>query len=363
MDIRNTRRSSVVAALLLLLGAVSALAQPTLGDPDQAPAPDSTWAAPDSTWAEQDSSWTPPDSAWQDTEQAWRELEGLDPNDIDFRETVGRISRGWFPRAHAASSLSYFGEMFYADVHDRGTEIRSTALVPTTASYGWHNPFDGDEREILEPNSDDEEDDGYPVTDYTEYGISYTYSLPMPLIARLGASLQITEGMLFAEDTTRDFLAISGLRRPVKEVGVVYLKNYSLTAAGGFNIPFYGAFVDSEFGTIASYYYAYVGASASYVIGSRATQYQQIANPKSELRYGNGADTVTLISRRRLDGLDRIRTAIDVALGWTVAFEFATFSFEAFLSMPQSAVLLDAPWKQYYAGFRASVGYQWLPGR
>jgi hypothetical protein len=310
-----------------------------------------------------DSSWADPDSAWQDTEEAWRELEGMNPNDIDFQEAIGRISRGWFPQAQPASSLSIFGEVFYADVHDRGSGIRSSALVPTTAAYGWRNPFDGDEREILEANSDDEADESYPATDYTEYGVAYTYNLPMPAVVRLGGSLQITEGMLFAHDTTRSFLSISGVKRPLKEVSVLYLKNYSLTASGGINIPFYGVFVDSELGTLASYYYLYLGASASYVIGSRATQYQQIADPKSEIRYGNGGDTVTLISRRRLEGLDRIRTAIDVALGWTFSAEFFTFSFEAFASIPQSAVLIDTPWKQYYVGLRTSLGYQWLPGR
>jgi hypothetical protein len=306
---------------------------------------------------------TATDSTWKDTEEAWRELESMNPNDIDYSDVLGDYSRGWFPRAFPASSLSLFGEMFYADVFDRGAGIRSRALVPTTASYSWHDPFDGDEREILQPNSDEAEDDGYPVTDYTEYGLSYTFNLPMPAVARAGASLQVTEGMLFAQDTSRSFLALSGVKRPLKEVGVVYLKNYALTAAGGFNIPVYGVFVDAEFGTIASYYYVYLGGSASYVIASRGTQYQQIATPKSEVRYGNGADTVTLISRRRLDGLERLRTAIDVAVGWSFSAEFFAFSFEVFASLPQTTVLDDAPWKQFYFGMRTSIGYQWIPKR
>jgi hypothetical protein len=305
----------------------------------------------------------PPDSVWQDTEEAWRELDSLNPNDIDYSDLIGAMSRGWFPRANRASALSIFGEMFYADVHDRGNDIRSRALVPTTIPYTWHNPFDGDEREILQRNSDDAEDDGYPVTDYTEWGVGYTYNLPMPAILRAGGSLQITEGMLFAHDTTRSYLALSGSKKSLKEVSVVYLKNYALTGALGVNIPFYGIFVDTEFATLASFYYVYVGGSASYVIASRGTQYQQIATPKSELRYGNGTDTLTLISRRRLDELNRIRTAIDVALGWSVSAEFFAFSFEAFLSIPQSTVLNDAPWRQFYGGFRTSIGYQWLPGR
>jgi hypothetical protein len=351
-----TTSHSLVESLLRVIALLLLAVAPALAQPADFPAD----LPSDSTWAVPDSSYMHPDSAWTDTEEAWRELESMNPNDIDFNELLGDISRGWFPRAHGASALSIFGETFYADLHDRGSELRSSSFVPTTASFGWRNPFDDDEREILEANSDEAAEDGYPVTDYTEYGVGYTYNLPMPLVLRAGASLQITEGMLFAHDTSRSFLALSGSKKALKEVGVAYLKNYALTAAGGVNIPFYGVFVNAEFGTLASYYYVYLGASASYVIASRATQYQQIATPKSELRYGNGSDTLTLISRRRLDGLERVRTAIDVALGWTLTAEFFAFSFEAFLSIPQSYVLSDTPWRQFYGGLRTSIGYQWV---
>ena len=352
----NIRRAALIAILVIMwLAGAHTSAQPSSDDVPR----ELEWAVPDSSWSQPDSASVHPDSVWKDTEAAWRELEQMNPNDIDFSEVLGQYSRGWFPRAHTASSLSMFGEMFYADVHDRGNDIRSRWLVPTTAAYTWHNPFESDEREILEAHSDEEAEDGYPVTDYTEYGIGYSYNLPMPLVARIGASLQLTEGVVFAHDTSRSFLTISGAKRPLKEVGVVHVKQYRLNASGGFNIPVYGVFIDSEFGTLASYYYLYVGGSASYAIAHRTTQYQQIASPKSELRYGNGADTVTLISRQRIAGLNPVRTAIDLAIGWHASAEFVAFSFEAFVSIPQTDVFDDTPWRQYYAGFRLSLGYQW----
>lgn len=325
-------------------------------------AADSAHVQLDTAWRDVDSPWSNPDSAWQDTEREWRELEKLNPNDIDFTEVLGDFSRGWFPKPHPATSLSVFGETFNADVYDQGENLRSSVLVPTTAAFGWQNPFDDDEREILKPNSDEEADDSYPESSYTEYGLAYTFNLPLPAVARVAGSFQIIEGMLFGVDTSRSYLALGGSKRSLKEVSVFHLKQYALNIAGGFNIPYYGAFVNTEFATLSSYYYVYIGGSASYTIGSRGTQYQQIATPKSEIRYGNGTDTVTLISRRRFEDVNLLRTAIDVALGWNVAAEFASFSFEAFVSIPQTDIFRDAPWRETYAGFRMSLGYQWLPG-
>lgn len=300
---------------------------------------------------------------YTDTEDStWNGLDTLNPEDFSFgSDLIGHYSHGWFPQAQTASSLSFASTAFFADVYDVANNVRPSSFRATTAPFSWHNPFGGGERKILQPNTDKEEEDGYPTTSYEEYMLRYTYNLPMPLILRGSAGLRVTDGMLFSNDTTREYLGLNGIPQPLKEIGVAWLKEYALTGSVGVNIPFYGVFLESEAVTIASYYYLHLGLSASYSLSSRLTQYEQIANAKNEIRYGNGADTVTLLYRTSMPDLNKLRTSIDVALGWNFAIEFGTISLEAFGSYPITPVVNDADWKQYYVGLRGSIGYQWIP--
>jgi len=296
------------------------------------------------------------DSTWDDL--------GLDPEGFKLDEDIiGHVSAGWFPQAYSGYTLSFTGKLFYADVHDRAEGIRPRGLRTTTEPFTWRNPFDSDERDILQPNSEEEEDDGYPTTDHEEYLLTFLYNLPMPAIIRLQGGLEITEGMLFSEDTSRAYLTLGGAAQPFKEVGVAYLKQHSINGSAGLNIPVYGGFIKSEAITLASYYYLYAGYSFSYAVSSKGTQYVQIADAKENLRYGNGADTLTFINKDRFEELNRLRTAIEVGVGWNLAAEFGALGFEAFVSLPQSSVLKDVEWKQYFAGLRISVGWHWLPGK
>lgn len=303
------------------------------------------------------------DSIWQAQQDSlWRDL-GLDTAGFEFGESdlFDHYSHGWFPQAGAAQTLLLTSMFLYADEFDVAHNIRSRAFVPTTAPFDRRNPFEGDERTILKSNSDEEADDGYPVTDFAEFGLSYTYNLPMPAVLRADASLQIVDGLIYSNDTTRSYLTLSGLKRPLKEVGVITLEQYALSGKIGLNIPIYGVFLDWEAFTISSYYYLHAGVSAAYTVSSKATQYMQIANAKDELRYGNGADTVVVMDNVRLAGLQRLRTGLDMALGWNFAAAFGTFFVEAFVSVPSGSLLDDAYWGETYAGLRIGIGYQWLP--
>lgn len=298
----------------------------------------------------------------QEQDSTWDDL-GLDPEGFKFDEDIfGHVSTGWFPQPYSAYTISIEDELFYSDVFDRAEGIRPRALRPTTEPFSWRNPYNSGEREILQPNSDDEEDDSYPVTDYSEYMLSFLYNLPMPAILRADAGLQITEGMLFSNDTSRAYLTLGGVAQPFKEVSVAYLKQYSIMGSAGLSIPIYGGFIDNESTTFASYYYIYGGYSIAYVVSSKGIQYTQIANAKDAIRYGNGTDTVTLVNRTTFDGLNRVRTAIELAVGWNLAMEFGAVGVEAFVSLPQSSVLKDVDWKQYFAGFRISVGFHKVLG-
>jgi hypothetical protein len=299
-----------------------------------------------------------------DADSTWNGLDTLNPEDFRFdSDLIGHYSHGWFPAAQRGMSLSFQSTLFYADVYDAANGIRPSSFRSTTAPFGWRNPYGSGEQKILQPNSDKESEDGYPATSYEEYIARFTYNLPMPAVLRFGAGLTVTQGLLFSNDTTRSYLGLNGAMQPLKEVGVAYLSEYLLTGSAGVTIPFYGVFVESEAATVASYYYLHLGISAAYSVSSRLTQYAQIANAKGELRYGNGADTVTLLYRSRPGDLERMRTSIDVALGWNFAIEIGTVSFELFGSYPLKSVLTDADWKQYYVGMRGAIGYQWLPER
>lgn len=306
------------------------------------------------------------DSLYQvEQDSLWKSI-GLDPEGPDMGDLVDdfikHYSHGWFPQAFAARSLSFTTLFPYADVFDRAHGIRSSGFVPTTAPFTHSNPYRSGEREIQQPNLNKEiEDAVYPVTNFSEYGLSFTLNLPMPAILRADATLQIADGLLFSNDTTRSYLTLAGNKGSLKEVNTLFLNQYALAGKIGVSIPFYGVFLVSEAVTIGSYYYLNVGVSGAYTVSSKATQYVQLANVKEDLRYGNGMDTLTLIDNRTLNQLDRVRTAAEVALGWNVSAEFGTFFFEAFFSRQLNSVLKDADWKQSYVGLRLGIGYQWLP--
>lgn len=299
----------------------------------------------------------------QEQDSTWDDL-GLDPDGFKFDEDIfGHVSTGWFPQPYHAYTISLMGKLFYADVHDRAEGIRPRAFRTTTEPFSWHNPFDSDEREILQPNSDEEAEDSYPVTNYDEYLLSFLYTPPLPALLRADAGLQITEGMLYSNDTSRSYLTLGGASQPFREVSVAHLKQYAIMGSAGVSIPFYGGFISNESTTFASYYYIYGGYSFAYTVSSKGMQYTQIANAKDAIRYGNGTDTVMLVNRTTFEGLNRVRTAIELAIGWNVASDFGAIGMEAFISLPQSSVLKDVDWKQYFAGFRLSLGWHEVIGK
>ncbi len=301
------------------------------------------------------------DSTWN-ADSAWAEL-GLDEEGFKFDEEVfGHVSTGWFPTPYLSWSLSYTTDAFYSDTYDRAMDLRSASLRPTTNPFGWCDPYqDSDERKIMQPYKDEENDDGYPVTNYDEHRLTFHFNPPVPLILRASAGLTITEGMLFSNDTTRSYLSLAGVVRDLREVSVVYLREYAIAGDIGVTIPFYGGFVKNEAIDLSSYYYIHAGIGGSYAVSSKATQFAQIANAKSDIRYGNGRDTVTLIDEQLLPNLNKTRYYYVGALGWNLVAEFFHLGFEVFTTIPITPVLDDADWKQYFVGARISLGYQWTP--
>jgi hypothetical protein len=313
-------------------------------------------------------------------DDSWNEdwtLDSLDPDDFAFdsEEQIYHLSRGWFPTPNRGSSLSLTTEFLYVDVHDRATDLRSSAIVPTTEPFTWHNPYrcgffsylidnlmgggGCTERTIRAVSDGEELDELYPESGFDEFGLRFVHNFRFPVMLRAEGYYRQFKGILFSEDTSRAYLSFDGAPRSFREIGVLTHTQYSVAGSIGLQIPFYGVFLDSDFGRLGSYYYVYGGVGGGYAVVSRTTQYAQIADAKDEIRYGNGQDTVTLMHTNDAEGIGRLRTSIETALGWGLTAEFFTLGFEAFLSIPTRSMLEDAEWREYAAGLRFSVGYAW----
>ena len=298
-------------------------------------------------------------------------LDSLNMEDFDFNvDQIYTYSRGWFPTPYQASSISFFGDFIYSDVHDRATGLRSSALVPTTEPFDWHDPyncsglgkffgFDCREKQILAKNSDEPLEDGYPRTYLTELGLRFLYHLPFPAILRAEAMYRGSEGLLYSEDTSRSYLSFDGSPRPFREISVLYHNQDAVAGSIGLQIPVWGVFFDSDFSSIGSYYYVFGNVSADYALFRRTIQYAQIADAKDQIRYENEQDTVTLMNTTSPKGIRQLRTSWEAGMGVGFSAEFVVLGLEAFLSVPMTSMLDDGDWKQYYAGLRFSIGYQW----
>lgn len=286
------------------------------------------------------------------------DLDSLRPEDFNVEtDLVLYHSTGWFPRPFPGFAL--VGRFEGTDIWDNARSIRSAAFAPTAFPFSHSNPYgDSEERDIKKKFSDDNEDD-YPETGLTGYSLMFTLNLPFPLVLRADAGLLFADGLLFSSDRTRSFLDDNGSRRDFHEVTGFYLEEYLLKGSLGAQIPVYGAFVDAEDLKLSSYYYIFGEYTAFYSVDRIATQYTQIADAKDKLRYNGGSDTATVRSMTEIPAFNRFRRAVTVGMGWSFSAGPIAFSFEPYISLPLTSVLKDAEWKQYIAGARFGIGYQW----
>ena len=324
----------------------------------------------------------------EEDEYEWEDwtLDSLDQEDFEDIERDGgnkiiHISRGVLPTPSPGASIEIVAPFLYNGVHDRATDLRTTAFVPTTEPFGWHDPYNCgffeyliddlalseyfggcQEREILKSNSNEPVEDGYPQRGFAEVGLRLSYHLPFPAIIQADGRYRHATGLLFSEDTSRAYLSYDGAMVPFREISVYTYDSYSLSGAVGLQIPIYGAFATTDIATIGSYYYLYGGLAADYALSNRGVQYSQIADAKDVIRYGNQQDTAVQSRRNNPDGFNRLRTSIEGAIGWRVLGEIITFGLEAYLSAPTTSLLEDGEWRQYYGGMRFYLGYLWGTG-
>jgi len=315
----------------------------------------------------------PPD----DEEYPWEDwtLDSLDEEDFEAidQENAGEvihISTGVLPTPSPGASIEVYFPFVYNDVFSRASGLRSSWVAPTTEPFEWRDPydcpfieFDGcNEKKIMERGSSDEVKDGYPESEFSEFGLRLSYHLPVPGVVNVSGAYRHAVGLLYSEDTSRAYLSYDGLMRPFREIGVLHYKHYSVSGSVGLHIPVYGAFLTTKSFTAGSYYYIGGALSADYALVNRAEQYTQIADAKEQIRYGNHQDTAVLMRMSQPPGFNRFRSSVEVNLGWRVAAEVITFGIEGFLSIPRTSLLEDADWWLYYGGVRMYVGYLWGTG-
>lgn len=281
------------------------------------------------------------------------------PDSLDFMsDFVKHLSKGWFPTPYKARSVGYTTTISFYQF-DRAESFRSNSFTPTKYPFSAENPYEGDEVDIKKANSDEDAKNDFPSEGYSSMGLMLDYNLPIPCVLRASLCYDITRTRLYSVDTSRSFLALSGLPQPFKEVNVLFSNQHFLSAKVGMLLPFYGIFMETEAVQTSSYYYLYGGVSASGRILTEATQYVQIANAKDRIRFANGQDTLTTLNKAKLSTENTLRYDCDLALGWRFAVRGAVFfDLQAYASLPLNTVLSDARWMQYRIGLRLGIGYE-----
>lgn len=280
------------------------------------------------------------------------------------------VSTGWFPRPYAAIGY-YLGSSLNIYEHSSATNLHTAGTVPINGRWSSHNPFRRHEEDIKKPWSNDNADDDFPTLGYSSpIMLRAQWNIPfLHCIARLEAMYEIARERLYSLDQSRQYLSLRGRPEPFREVSVLFNNEHFLGMRVGTIVPLYGGFVASEplqldtLGTftidhLSSFYYVGASIHGSVLIISQATQYVQIADAKSSLRYANGQDTVTLMQKARLSTANPMRWYVDICAGWQATFSVFSFAVEAYAAFPLTSVLNDARWLLYRYGIRTVIGWE-----
>ena len=84
----------------------------------------------------------------QEEEYEWEDwtLDSLDQEDFEDIERDGgnkivHISRGILPTPSPGASIELVAPFLYNGVHDRATDLRTSAFAPTAEPFSWHDPY------------------------------------------------------------------------------------------------------------------------------------------------------------------------------------------------------------------------------
>ncbi|MDW8075293.1 MAG: hypothetical protein RMK00_05925 [Bacteroidota bacterium] len=301
---------------------------------------------------------------------AGAQTHGVPEDSIVGRDFLQYVSTGWFPIPYTATGY-YVGSTINIYQHSSAQNLRTAGTVPIVGTWSAANPFRRGENDIKKSWSNDDADDDFPPLGYSvPLILRVQQNIPfLRCIIRLDAMYEMSRDRLFSLDTSRQYLSLSGQPTRFREVSVLFNNEHFLGARLGVTIPVYGAFVTSEpirldtlrslsIDRLASFYYFGASIHGAVLVLSEATQYVQIADAKSSLRYANGQDTVTLMQKARLSTAQPLRLYADVAAGWQATFGVFSFAVEAYVALPLRSVLTDARWMLTRFGIRTAIGWE-----
>ncbi|GIV53541.1 MAG: hypothetical protein KatS3mg039_0059 [Candidatus Kapaibacterium sp.] len=301
---------------------------------------------------------------------SWAQQPRLSEDSLVGNDFLHFLSVGWFPTPYSAVGYSA-GSTLNLYQHSSADGITTAGTRPITGTWSTTSPFRSGEDDIKKPWSDDDADDDFPSLGYSApITARVQWNVPLfPCILRADLLYEISRERLFSLDTSRRYLSLSGTPMPFREVSVLFNNEHFLAARLGLTIPIYGVFLASEqlrldttgrfsIDHLSSFYYVGGSIQSSLLILSEATQYVQIADAKSSLRYANGQDTVTLLNKARLSTAAPVRWYAEVCGGWQATLSVFSFCIEAYASFPLGSVLTDAQWRLYRYGVRILFGWE-----
>lgn len=262
---------------------------------------------------------------------------------------------GWFPQP-LENMVIVSGAFILGDTQDFAKNIASNSFALAEKPFSSDIPASSREREIMFANKNESDTSGFPQTSYISFGLGVHFtSGKAPGIGFFTMGIDFCNGLLFSKDESKEYLSYLGYKKRFKELGVMHLSEKVLKMQAGYELPVYGVFFSQEDMQIISYYYLSASIGLSYAALSDAAQYMQIADAKSALRYSNGMDTVRLMSKETLTGLNRFRYDIGLEAGWRFIVENFGFNIALYCSLPMRSVIDDAQWLQYRYGLKVAL--------
>ncbi len=288
-------------------------------------------------------------------EEEWN-LDSLEYNPDDFQQDyIFQGSSGFFP-------LIYDDNTFYYNLYYISGDIYDHSNITQTQQFGqaynsWIGNFDiaKDSRKIKIKYSLNNEDK-YPITDYNEAGIGITLPTFSIFYLKLNTSISWSTSLIADVYEAKQYRKFDNSISNFKEANFINLDELNLGYSANIIIPIYGATVN--IGTyLGSFYYLSGGLSGIYNIKSEATQYLQILDNKSNLRYANGTDTLRIFFKDKLDDYNKIRQFIDIGTGLMInAFSYY-INFGLNASLPINSLLNNEEWKQLIIKIGLEIGF------
>ncbi len=257
------------------------------------------------------------------------------------------LSSGWFPKVIFTGKNSFF-ILSGTSRFNLADNITSNSFIPTTNSFSSNTPksktletrrkFSNktgkNKEQIFKNNGAYESDFRFLLKPINTF-----------LVFKTGLSIEINQ--LFSVDKSRSFIDYDGEEKQFKEISIIQIDELNIKNSFFANIPIYGGFIKDGDDGIASFYYLTLGISTTYPMYSDGSQFMQIGDKKSEIRYDNGLIRQTLFKDKRLKTLNDWKYYYVFGVGWEVNTHIQNVRYELQCAYRANSALSDAKWKSF----------------